>query len=103
MSSDLLSIGKSGTMAARVALDVTAQNIARQVGLRPLEAVITGTELEDLADASLQEHVGQASIFARVRPELTIAKIDRTVLHAQQPRILIELGHAHGDPRFRLS
>jgi flagellar hook-associated protein 1 FlgK len=28
MSSDLLSIGKSGTMAARVALDVTAQNIA---------------------------------------------------------------------------
>ena len=27
MASDLLSIGKSGTMAARVALDVTAQNI----------------------------------------------------------------------------
>ena len=28
MSSDLLSIARSGAMAARVALDVTAQNIA---------------------------------------------------------------------------
>lgn len=48
---------------------VTAQNIARQAGLRPLEPVITGPEIDAFDDTALQEHVRRASIFARVRPE----------------------------------
>lgn len=48
---------------------VTAQNIARQVGLRPLDPVITGPEIDQLDETTLQEYVRHASIFARVRPE----------------------------------
>src|SRR5205823_9921617 len=48
---------------------VTAQNIARQVGLRPLDPVISGPEIDGLDDATLREHARHASIFARVRPE----------------------------------
>ena len=48
---------------------VTAQNIARQVGLRPLDPVLTGPEVDQLDDATLQQRARQAAIFARVRPE----------------------------------
>jgi Ca2+-transporting ATPase len=48
---------------------VTAQNIARQVGLRPLDPVITGPEIVGLDESTLGEHARHASIFARVRPE----------------------------------
>ncbi len=48
---------------------ITAQNIARQVGLRPLNPVITGPEIDGLDDATLREHARGASIFARVQPE----------------------------------
>ena len=48
---------------------VTAQNIARQVGLRPLDPVVTGPEIYKLDDTALEEHARHASIFARVRPE----------------------------------
>ena len=48
---------------------VTPQNIARQVGLRPLDPVISGGEIDGLDDATLREHARHASIFARVRPE----------------------------------
>src|SRR4029077_10688034 len=48
---------------------VTAQNIARQVGLRPVDPVISGPEIDGLDDAALREHARHASIFARVRPE----------------------------------
>jgi P-type Ca2+ transporter type 2C len=48
---------------------VTAQNIARQVGLRPLDPVISGAEIDGVDDATLREHAHHASIFARVRPE----------------------------------
>jgi Ca2+-transporting ATPase len=48
---------------------VTAQNIARQVGLRPLDPVISGPEIDGLDDAVLREHARHSSIFARVRPE----------------------------------
>ena len=47
----------------------TAQNIARQVGLRPLDPVVSGPEIDALDDAVLREHARHASIFARVRPE----------------------------------
>jgi Ca2+-transporting ATPase len=48
---------------------LTAQNIARQVGLRPLEPVVSGAEIDALDDAALEENTRHASIFARVRPE----------------------------------
>ncbi len=47
----------------------TARSIAQQVGLRPLDPVIGGPEIDELDDATLQEHARHASIFARVRPE----------------------------------
>ena len=48
---------------------VTAQNIARQVGLRPLDPVISGAEIDSADEDVLREHARSASIFARVRPE----------------------------------
>lgn len=47
----------------------TARNIARQIGLRPQDQVITGPELDAIDDFELQERIKSASIFARVIPE----------------------------------
>jgi Ca2+-transporting ATPase len=47
----------------------TAQNIARQIGLTPLDQVITGPELDQMSDADLQDRVRTVNIFARVMPE----------------------------------
>lgn len=47
----------------------TAQNIARQIGLTPLDQVITGPELDRMSDADLQDRVRTVNIFARVMPE----------------------------------
>jgi Ca2+-transporting ATPase len=48
---------------------VTAKNIARQIGLKPLENLITGPELDRMNDADLQAHIRHTCIFARVIPE----------------------------------
>lgn len=48
---------------------VTAQHIARQVGLKPLDKVITGVELYSLSDKELRERIKTVNIFARVVPE----------------------------------
>ncbi|MGE5252561.1 MAG: cation-translocating P-type ATPase [Planctomycetaceae bacterium] len=47
----------------------TAQNIARQIGLAPLDPVITGPEMERITDTELQDRVRAVNIFARVMPE----------------------------------
>ncbi len=47
----------------------TAQNIARRIGLRPLEHILTGPELDQMSDEELQERIRDTSIFARVVPE----------------------------------
>jgi Ca2+-transporting ATPase len=47
----------------------TAQNIARQIGLKPVDSVITGPELEQMEDAELQQRIRSVNIFARVMPE----------------------------------
>lgn len=47
----------------------TAQSIARQVGLKPLENIVTGPELDQMNDAELQERIRTICIFARVVPE----------------------------------
>jgi len=48
---------------------LTAQRIARQIGLKPSDACITGPELEAMDDATLQERIQTTAIFARVVPE----------------------------------
>ena len=48
---------------------VTAQHIARQVGLKPLDKVITGIELYNMSDEELRERIKTVNIFARVVPE----------------------------------
>jgi len=48
---------------------VTAQHIAQQVGLKPLNEVISGTELHDISDQELRERIRTVNIFARVVPE----------------------------------
>jgi Ca2+-transporting ATPase len=47
----------------------TAQSIARQVGLKPLDEIITGPELDQMDDAKLQERVKRVNVFARMVPE----------------------------------
>ena len=47
----------------------TAQNIARQIGLKPLDQIITGQELDQMDDAELQERIKSVCIFARAVPE----------------------------------
>jgi Ca2+-transporting ATPase len=47
----------------------TARAIARQIGLRPSESVITGAELATMSDDELRERVKTVSVFARVVPE----------------------------------
>jgi Ca2+-transporting ATPase len=47
----------------------TAQNIARQIGLRSNGEGISGPELDAMSDQDLQERIGKINIFARVVPE----------------------------------
>lgn len=47
----------------------TACNIARQIGLKEPESVISGAELQHMSDAKLREQVKGVNIFARVVPE----------------------------------
>ncbi len=47
----------------------TARSIGRQIGLRNLGNIITGTDLDAMSDADLQEQIRGVSIFARVVPE----------------------------------
>jgi Ca2+-transporting ATPase len=48
---------------------LTAQNIARRIGLLPADQIITGAELDAMSGEELSERIKTASIFARVVPE----------------------------------
>lgn len=48
---------------------ITAGRIGQQIGLHPLDACITGPELDAMDDATLQERIKTTAIFARVVPE----------------------------------
>ncbi len=48
---------------------VTAQQIARQIGLRNVDKVLTGLEMNALSDGELGERIKSVDIFARVVPE----------------------------------
>lgn len=47
----------------------TAQNIARQIGLKNPEERITGDELDRISDEELQKRIKTVNIFSRVVPE----------------------------------
>jgi Ca2+-transporting ATPase len=47
----------------------TAQQIAREIGLKPVDKVLTGPELDAMDDAELKEHIRDINIFSRVVPE----------------------------------
>jgi P-type Ca2+ transporter type 2C len=47
----------------------TARNIADKIGLQPADQIITGSELDGMSDAELQERIKTACIFARAVPE----------------------------------
>ncbi len=47
----------------------TARNIARQIGLKPLDEIITGAELDAMSDDELRERIKTTCIFARAVPE----------------------------------
>ena len=48
---------------------LTAQNIARQIGLADSTRYITGPELDAMDEAELQERIQSVTVFARVVPE----------------------------------
>jgi len=47
----------------------TAQSIAQQIGLQHPDRVITGSELQALSAAALQERIPTTNVFARIVPE----------------------------------
>ncbi len=47
----------------------TAQCVARDIGLKPVDKVITGSELNRMAAPELRERIKDVNIFARVIPE----------------------------------
>jgi P-type Ca2+ transporter type 2C len=47
----------------------TAKSIARQAGIKPVDEIITGPELEKLDEAELQLRVRTINVFARMVPE----------------------------------
>jgi len=48
---------------------ITAKYIARQIGLKPADEVITGPELNGMSDEQLRNRIRAVNIFARVVPE----------------------------------
>ena len=48
---------------------VTAQNIARQIGLKNIDQVISGPALAEMSSAELKDKIRAVNIFARVVPE----------------------------------
>ena len=55
---------------------VTAQHIAKQIGLKPADKVITGSEMNNMSDAELRERIKTVNIFARVVPEQKLRLVD---------------------------
>jgi Ca2+-transporting ATPase len=47
----------------------TALNVARQIGLKPADRVITGIELDQMDNKELRKQIGNTAIFSRVVPE----------------------------------
>jgi Ca2+-transporting ATPase len=55
---------------------VTAQNIARQIGLKHADEFITGAEMQAMDDIELRDRIKSVNIFARVVPEQKLKLVD---------------------------
>jgi Ca2+-transporting ATPase len=55
---------------------LTAQNIARQIGLAGADHCLTGAELEAMSNEDLRKHIGSYTLFARVVPEQKLRIVD---------------------------
>ncbi len=55
---------------------VTAQAIAREIGLALADVVMTGTELSDMSDDELRRRIRSVNVFARVMPEQKLRLVD---------------------------
>ena len=55
---------------------VTAQAIARSIGLTPCDEVITGSELAAMGDAELHSRMRRVNVFARVVPEQKLRLVE---------------------------
>ncbi len=67
-------IAECGTAGVRVVMitgdyPATAQSIARQAGLANWDAILSGTELDQMPDAELTRRIQSVQVFARVVPE----------------------------------
>ena len=54
----------------------TARSIARQIGLKPADLVVTGPELDLMTDAELRQRVAKVCVFARVVPEQKLRLVE---------------------------
>jgi Ca2+-transporting ATPase len=55
---------------------VTAQSIARQIGLTPADQFVTGTEMESMTAERLLERARTVSVFARMAPEQKLRLVE---------------------------
>ena len=71
VAADIARCGKAGIRVVMITGDngVTASAIARRIGMRNCDCVITGDMLEQMSDEELQQKVRDVSIFSRVVPE----------------------------------
>ena len=54
----------------------TASHIAREIGLKPADLVMTGPELDRMEESELRRRISGANIFARVVPEQKLRLVD---------------------------
>ena len=64
-------LGRAGVRSVMITGDhpATASAIARKAGISDADEVVTGAELDALAEAERRARVGSAAVFARVSPE----------------------------------
>jgi P-type Ca2+ transporter type 2C len=69
----------------------TAQSIARQIGLTPLDDVLTGADVAEMSDHALQQRIRTVNIYARVLPEHKLQLVNALKANSE----LVAIGHHH--------
>ena len=62
---------------------LTAQHIAREIGLEHADDVITGAGLDAMSDAELRERITATSVFARAVPEQKLRLVQALKAHGE--------------------